>query len=134
MKYRFAGEEKRLAFGVYPIISLAKALEEAREAHRLLHDGIDPPLWKKERVREARLAASNSFELVAREWHRVMRSKWSARHIEDVIESLEKDTFPAIGSRPIADLKAPEILDAIRKIEKRGAIDIGLLLPPPPLP
>ena len=54
-----------------------------------------------------------------------MRPKWTERHSQDVIESLEKDIFPILGERPIAELKAPEILDAIRKIEKRGAIDIA---------
>ena len=51
-----------------------------------------------------------------------MRPKWTPRHADDVIESLEKDIFPAIGSRPIAELKAPEILEAIRKIEKRTVL------------
>lgn len=125
LKYRFAGKEKRLALGVYPTVSLAKARDDAREARRLLSDGIDPSERKKERAREARQAATNAFEIVAREWHNVMRPKWTPRHSEDVIESLEKDIFPALGRRPIAELKAPEILEAIRKIEKRGAIDIA---------
>ncbi len=125
LKYRFAGKEKRLALGVYPTVPLAKAREDAREARRLLQDGVDPSLRKKERAREAKQAAANAFEIVAREWHAVMRSKWTPRHTEDVIESLEKDIFPAIGGRPIAELRAPEILEAIRKIEKRGAIDIA---------
>ncbi len=108
-----------------PTVPLAKAREDAREARRLLQDGVDPSLRKKERAREVKQAAANAFEIVAREWHAVMRSKWTPRHTEDVIESLEKDIFPAIGGRPIAELRAPEILEAIRKIEKRGAIDIA---------
>ena len=55
----------------------------------------------------------------------VMRSKWTERHADDVIESLEKDIFPLFGKTQISELKAPEILGAIRKIEKRGAIDIA---------
>jgi integrase len=125
MKYRFGGKEKRLAFGVYPVVTLAMAREDALAAHRLLHDGVDPALRKKERAREAKQAATNAFEIVARDWHAVMRPKWTPLHAKDVIESLEKDIFPAIGDRPIDELKAPEILDAIRKIEKRGAIDIA---------
>jgi integrase len=125
MKYRFAGKEKRLAFGVYPEVSLATAREEAYQARKLLKDGVDPSTRKKLRVLEAKLAASNAFEIVARDWHTVMRPKWTPRHAKDVIESLEKDIFPEIGNRPIAELKAPEVLQAIRKIEKRGAIDIA---------
>lgn len=125
LKYRFGGKEKRLALGVYPVVSLAKAREDAREARLFLNDGIDPSIRKKERVRQTKLAMSNSFEAVAREWHEVMRPKWTPHHAKNVIESLEQDIFPAIGDRPIAELKAPEILDALRKIEKRGAIDIA---------
>ena len=66
LKYRFAGKEKRLAFGVYPVVTLAKARAEALEARRLLHDGIDPAIRKKERERDVKLAAANSFESVAR--------------------------------------------------------------------
>lgn len=125
LKYRFAGKEKRLALGVYPTVTLAKARDYALEARRLLQDGIDPAVRKRERKHAQRVAAANSFESVGREWHSVMRPKWSVRHAADVIESLEKDIFPILGRRPIAELKAPEILDAIRKIEKRGAIDIA---------
>lgn len=97
LKYRFAGKEKRLALGVYPVVTLARAREDALEARRLLHDGVDPSVRKKEREREARLAAANLFELVARDWHAIMRSKWTERHAHDVIESLEKDIFPRAG-------------------------------------
>ena len=125
LKYRFGGKEKRLALGVYPVVTLARARADTLEARRLLHDGVDPSMRKKERQREAKLAAANSFESVAREWHEVMRPKWTEQHDRNVIESLEKDIFPILGERPIAELKAPEVLDAIRKIEKRGAIDIA---------
>ena len=125
LKYRFAGKEKRLALGVYPTVTLAKAREDALAARRILHEGMDPSVRKKERAREVRQTAANAFEIVARDWHAVMRPKWTPRHADDVIESLEKDIFPAFGGRPIAELRAPEILEAIRKIEKRGAIDIA---------
>lgn len=125
LKYRFAGKEKRLALGVYPTVTLARARNDALEARRLLRDGIDPGARKRERKLALRRAAANSFEAVARDWHSIMRPKWTLHHADDVIESLEKDIFPVFGVRPIADLRAPEILDAIRRIEKRGAIDIA---------
>ena len=125
LKYRFDGKEKRLALGVYPVVTLARAREDALEARRLLHDGIDPGERKKERAREAKVAAGNSFESVARDWHGVMKPKWTPHHAANVIESLEKDIFPTLGARPIVDLKAPEMFEAIRRIEKRGAVDIA---------
>ena len=128
LKYRYDGREKRLALGVYPVVTLAKARADALEARRQLHDGVDPSVWKRERLRKAKVVAANSFESVARDWHELMRPKWTPHHAKNVIESLEQDMFPAIGHRPISELRAPEILDAIRKIEKRGAIDIAQLV------
>lgn len=125
LKYRFGGKEKRLALGVYPVVTLAKAREDALEARRLLQDGIDPGERKKEKTREVKLASATAFESVAREWHALMRSQWTPHHSRNVIESLEQDIFPALGHRPVAELKAPEFLEAIRKIENRGAIDIA---------
>jgi integrase len=125
LKYRFDSKEKRLALGVYPVVTLSRAREDALEARRLLHDGVDPGERKKERVREAKVAAVNSFETVARDWHALMKPRWTHQHADNVMESLEKDIFPLLGARPIAELKAPKILDAIRKIEQRGAVDIA---------
>lgn len=124
-KYSFAGKERRLALGVYPVVTLAKAREDALEARRLLHEGLDPSERKRERAMEVKLGAKNSFESVAREWHAFMKPKWTPHHAGNVIVSLEQDVFPTLGHRPIAEMKAPEILDAIRKIEKRGATDIS---------
>jgi integrase len=125
LKYRFGDKEKRLAIGVYPVVTLAKAREEALEARRLLHGGIDPGEAKRQKARGVKLAAANSFESVAREWQKFMKSRWTPHHARNVIESLEQDIFPALGHRPIAEMKAPEFLDAIRKIERRGALDIA---------
>ena len=125
LKFRFGGKEKRLALGVYPTVTLARAREDALAAKRLLHDGIDPQEDKKEKKRVDKIAGGGDFETIAREWHKVMKPRWTPRHADDVLESLEKDIFPVFGQRPLAQLKAPEILDAIRRIEKRGAIDIA---------
>ena len=36
----------------------------------------------------------------------------------------EIDIFPYIGNRPIADIDPPELLEVLRRIEKRGALDV----------
>jgi hypothetical protein len=125
LKYRFSGKEKRLAIGVYPKVSLATARREAAVAREQLAQGTDPSALKRQRAREQKRAGGSSFEAVAREWHATMSPKWTQSHAEKVLVSLEKEIFPSLGRRPIAELKSPEILDAIRKIEKRGAIDMA---------
>lgn len=124
LKYRFAGKEKRLALGVYPEVSLGKAREKQDQARKLLANGIDPSQAKKEARLEQTANVENSFETVAREWHSNQRLSWTERHSDYVLRRLETDIFPALGTRPINEIVAPELLSALRKIELRGAIDI----------
>src|SRR5665213_2929448 len=125
LKYRFAGKEKTLALGIYPERSLADARVKRDDARKLIYDGIDPGVARKEGKRDRQLRSENTFEIVAREWHGKQRAKWTERHADYVLRRLSADVFPALGSRPIADIDAPELLDVLRKIEARGAVDIA---------
>ncbi|MCJ7974323.1 tyrosine-type recombinase/integrase [Aeromonas veronii] len=123
LKFRFAGKEKVLALGVYPEVSLKEARAKREEARRQLADGIDPSLARKQSKVANRLASENSFEVIAREWHQSQLARWSPGHAKRVIESLEVDAFPDLGLVPVAELTAPIMLDALRKIEARGATE-----------
>ncbi len=79
-KYRFMGKEKRLAFGVYPEVSLAEARERRESARKLLAEGTDPSLAKKEYKRQAKLTAATTFEAVAVEWASHQAERWSDDH------------------------------------------------------
>jgi integrase len=121
--YIHGGKQKTLAVGVYPDTSLKQARDAHDNARKLLAQGIDPSAHKQE-AKAAQLALSeNSFELVAREWHKKFSPQWSERHAGNVIRRFEHDFFPFIGNRPIADLEPPDILKCLRRIEERGAID-----------
>lgn len=121
LKYRFLNKEKRLALGVFPTISLAEAREGKEEAKKLLAKDIDPSHEKKARKRKALRNAANTFEAVAREWHTKQCERWVPKTGAKIMRYLEKDVFPSIGSRPIADIDPPELLEMLRKIEGRGA-------------
>jgi integrase len=125
LKYRYAGKERVLALGVYPEVTLAEARDKRDAARRLLRDGIDPSQKKRQDRRQARVDAENSFEVVAREWHAKQRPSWTKDHAERVLVSIEKDVFPRLGSRPIVQITAPEILDVLRVVEKRQALDVA---------
>lgn len=125
MKYRFAGKEKRLSFGVYPTVTLAEAREEREKAKKLLTKGVDPSAHKKSQKRKTILESQNTFKAVALEWHENQKPRWSVKHAERVLHKLHTDIFPYIGDRPITEIDAPELLDVLRKIEKRGAIDMA---------
>lgn len=118
LKYRFGDREKLLGLGVYPDVTLKKARERAQDARSLVADDIDPSA----RRQAEKQAGRNSFEAVAREWHDRNRSSWSEAHAARILRRLEKDIFPYLGRVPISDISARDLLTALRRIEKRGAI------------
>ncbi|MFZ2541813.1 MAG: integrase arm-type DNA-binding domain-containing protein, partial [Gallionella sp.] len=123
LKYRFGGKERRLAFGVYPDVSLAQARDRRDDARKLLASGIDPGAVKQAQKVASVALTENSFEVIAREWFVRHAPNWKENHSSKIIARLEKDVFPWIGARPIAEIAAPALLAAIRKIEARGALE-----------
>lgn len=123
LKYRVAGKEKLLALGVYPDVSLADARAKRDEAKRTLAAGGDPGQVKQTEKQAKILAVSNSFEALAIEWHEHKRPNWSQGYASDILEYLQKDVFPFIGKRAIAEIKAAEMLLVLRKMEQRGVLD-----------
>lgn len=125
LKYYFLGKEKRFSLGAYPLISLAEAREKRDQAKKLITQNIDPSTHKMDEKKEISRNALRTFEVVAREWHENQKGRWSDNHYNNVLHRLETDIFPFIGKMPIAEIEAPDLLDALRKIEKRGALDLA---------
>jgi integrase len=123
LKYRFGGKEKRLSLGVYPDISLRQARERRDEARRLLATETDPSQHRKAKRAAQEERAGNSFEVVAREWFARQSSVWVDSHGSRIIRRLERDIFPWLGKRPVAEITPPELLAVVRRIEGRGALE-----------
>lgn len=123
--YRFDGKQKLLALGSYPETGLAEAREKHREAHKQVGNGIDPNEAKKAARRERQLNTETTFESVARDWHATKCHTLQPRYAGFVLRRLEADIFPKLGSRPIRDITAPELLSVIKLIEKRGALEVA---------
>lgn len=136
MDYSVKGKRKTLSLGTYPDTGLAQARKRADEARRLVAEGIDPSDLRKEakeraaRTREAELLADkglppvDSFEAIAREWLDTIHSaKVSEGHAERTRLRLEQNIFPWLGRRPITSVNAPELLECLRRVEARGAVE-----------
>jgi len=121
MKYRFAGKEKLLSFGAYPALGIAAAREKRRAAKAVLAEGRDPMLAKSHVTSEGR----DTFFAVANRWHENRKTALDPAHADRVWSRMERDVFPYIGQRPIQAITAPEVLEMIRRIESRGALDIS---------
>lgn len=117
------GKESRLALGAYPRLTLKKA-REARDESRADHKaGTNPAQERKRRKLAERAAGVNTFEAVARELHETKASGWSPQYATRWLERMEKDLFPAIGAQPLRDITAPVLLDVLRRVERRGAME-----------
>jgi len=127
LKYRFEGKEKVLALGVYGSdsgkVPLKLARQKRDEARKLLSDGVDPAAERKTRKRAAKIEEENSFESVAGEYIAKRANRWAPGYADHVRRRLELNILPELGRRAIAKIEPMEILDALRKVEKRGAYD-----------
>lgn len=121
LNYRYEGRQKTLALGVYPAVSLVAARRAKDKAREQLAAGVDPGAVRK----EARHARRNvvTFEAIAREWLDTTAGKRGGDTQSRVSSWLEKDIFPRIGQQSIATLEPLKVLEAVRVIENRGALD-----------
>ncbi|ASM24319.1 MULTISPECIES: tyrosine-type recombinase/integrase [Serratia] len=124
MKYRRPNDKKedRLAFGVWPTVTLAEARGKRDEAKRLLVQGVDPKAEQKEV--QAETAGAYTFETIAREWH-ISNKRWSKDHRSRVLRYLELHIFPYIGAADIRGLKTSHLLAPIKVVDATGKHDVA---------
>ncbi len=122
-RFRYDGKEKLLSLGVYPDVTLKDARDRRDAARRLLAQGTDPGEDRKTQKTAKQARAANSFEAIAREWFGKFSSQWVEHHRQRVIRRFERDIFPWLGGKPVAEVSAPELLAVVRRIEVRGALD-----------
>lgn len=118
-RFQFEKREQMLSLGIYPDTSLKRARERLDECRRLVADGVNPC---HKRMAE-RQAGAETFEAVAREWFAKQEPNWAKSHSSKVLDRMQADLFPWLGSRPVGTITAPELLACLRRIEARGAID-----------
>ncbi|WP_020187773.1 integrase arm-type DNA-binding domain-containing protein [Methylopila sp. 73B] len=122
-RYEVGGKEKLLTIGSYPDVSLAEARDARAAARAAVKAGRDPSAEKREVAAAAEPVAnpSETFEVIAREWHTLNAGRWTETHASDVLVSLERDVFPDLGEKALPEIGAPTLLTTLRKIEARGA-------------
>ena len=123
LKYRLNGKEKSLSLGVYPDVSLANAREKRDQARKVIAAGSDPSELRKANKASKTENTINSFEVITRIWLKNYAANLSKATSDKNLRLFERDIFPWIGAKPIAELKPKDILDAARRIEARGAVD-----------
>jgi integrase len=119
--YRFQGKQKTLALGGYPDTTLASARKRLADARAQLAEGIDPSAAKVAAKSAERARSEDSFEAIAREW--LDKQTLTDKTRTKALWMFEALTFPYIGSRPITEIKAPELLAMLRRLESRGKLE-----------
>ena len=125
LKYRIAGKEKLLSLGAYPEVKLFEAREQAIEAKKLIRNSICPSGLKKEAKLKILNEVQNTFEAVTKEWHENKKHDWTPRHAKYTLTQLNKNILPILGKTQISEIKAPDLLLALRKIESRDALYVA---------
>ena len=121
--YRYNGKPKSLSLGIYPEISLKTAREKLDEARKLLASGVDPSAQRK----AAKLAQTgeviNSFKAITLEWLAIKKEEWVPSHFSKIDARMKNDVLPWLGPMPITEIKAPDILSVLKRIQSRNAIE-----------
>jgi len=117
------GKRNTLSLGTYPEVSLASVRERHAAARKLLAEGVDPGEQRKAQKATSLEHATNTFEALAQE-HLAMRAKkLSVGSVKREQRLIDKDLTPFIGRRPVSSIAARDLLEALRKIEGRGAVE-----------
>ncbi len=129
--YSFAGNRKTLSLGVYPKTTLSDARKKATDARNNVANDIDPSDKRKEKKQvqqienenqkriDAGLPVIGSFGEVALEFFEKKMQTKSDSHRKRTWRVIENDLMPWLKHRPINEIKAPELLDVLRRIETR---------------
>ncbi len=124
LRYRIGGKERTYSIGTYPEVSLAEAREAKDDARQLIKDGVDPVAHRRARRWANVQTAEDTFEGLAREWWDTLhRHDTVQKHAERNLRRLELYAFPLLGRRPVRELTAGEVLEALRVPERQGRLD-----------
>lgn len=123
LAYRVNEAQKTLAIGVYPAIGLKDAREARESAKRLLAEGQDPALAKKQ-AKAAKVAASvNTFAALTEEFLAKKRREGKAENTLGKLNWLLGLAMDDLGARPISEITSPEVLAVLRRVEGRGQLE-----------
>ena len=127
-RYYWMKEPKRMSLGTYPEVSLREARALRDEARDLVAKDINPRLHRKQKRAAVKLAGENTFEAIYKKWlaHRELGLKKGRQTTLSILPRVfAKDVLPLLGKRSIYDIKRPDLLEVIARIERRKALSVA---------
>lgn len=117
LKYtRPDGRENRLALGMYPGVSLAKARADAAKARLQLRDGIDPGAARKAAGAEKKREVTATFKRFALAWIKNKSPGWAEQTRRKAELVVNGYLVPALGKRDVRDMTSADVLRVLRKL------------------
>lgn len=120
--YRRDGKQRSVLLGAYPTVGLGEARRKRDQARREMWEGRDPADMVAEQKTEP---ADRNFRTVALAWFDTVKGGWKPAHAERVWSRMKRDALSEIGEMALDDIEPRHVIDLIRKIESRGALDIS---------
>ncbi|WP_097303862.1 tyrosine-type recombinase/integrase [Pseudomonas chlororaphis] len=127
-RFSWHGKQPRYSLGTYPEITLKEARELRDQARSLVAKGIDPRDERRQAQVQAGIKVENTFEVVAHRWYAFKLPRWAKAKKGAANQArlyLDKDLIPALGKMPIVQIKRPDVLAAVRRVESRGALNVA---------
>ncbi|KPC33547.1 Phage integrase [Pseudomonas syringae pv. cilantro] len=128
LKYRLRGKENRFSIGAYPDISLKEARDIARGARRDVANHTAPLKAKNAKIEAHLLNEVRTFEYVAKQWLAFKSAELVTKSISGFTGALNNHILPAIGKKPISDIKLEHITTTITKLRRQRTIAMARLL------
>lgn len=122
LRYKRGDKEKVLALGAYPSVTLSEARRLAQEVHDQLVKGLDPA---EQKAAQRAQACVTTFESVAQDWLVRKKGKLSPTYYVKIEKTIRTNLFPRLGEKPINKVTAGDVLECIRAMEARGAVELA---------
>ena len=117
-RYTRHGHARQMGLGPLSDVTLADAREAARAARKMLRDGSDPLLTRRQAAEASRAAEkASSFQTVAGLYIAAHEGTWkNPKHRAQWRATLETYAFPAFGSLPVAEIGTGHVMKALDPI------------------
>ena len=114
------GKRREIGLGGFPAVPLAEARAKATRLRGQVKDGVDVLAAKRDAKAERAASGERSFAKVAERLHADLAPGYrNAKHSAQWLSTLKAHAFPAFGSKPVAAITGPMIIDALDPIWTR---------------
>jgi len=123
-RYYWMGRQKRMSLGTYPEVSLREARQARDEARALLVKNINPRVDRKQKRQAVRLVSENTFDAVFNAWierHKQNIKTGKGSTHAAIVRIFNKDVLPSLGKQSILEIRRPDLLEILVRIEQRNA-------------